>query len=63
MLLFGNTLCAAQMSAQPKSSFLFYEKLYTYVSPKVSGWDQHKNTFLDLVKFNYMHGTWYFSLF
>ena len=27
------------------------------------GWDQHKNTFLDLVKFNYMHGTWYFSLF
>ena len=36
MLSFGNTLCAAQRSARPKSSFLFYEKLYTYVSPRVS---------------------------
>ena len=37
MLSFGNTLCAAQISAQPKSSFPFYEKLYTYVSPTVPG--------------------------
>ena len=36
MLSFGNTLCAAQNSARPKSSFPFYEKLYTYVSPRVS---------------------------
>ena len=36
MLSFGNTLCAAQRSARPKSSFPFYEKLYTYVSPRVS---------------------------
>ena len=38
MLSFGNTFCAAQMSARPKSSFPFYEKLYTYVSPRVSAW-------------------------
>ena len=37
MLLFGNTKCAAQIAARPKSSFLFHEKLSTYVSPKVSG--------------------------
>ena len=37
MLSFGNTLCAAQRSARPKSSFPFYKKLYTYVSPRVSG--------------------------
>ena len=36
MLSFGNTRCAAQISAQPKSSFLFYEKLNTYVSLIVS---------------------------
>ena len=36
MLSFGNTLCAAQRLARPKSSVLFYEKLYTYVSPRVS---------------------------
>ena len=36
MLSFSNTICAAQMSARPRSSNLFYEKLYTYVSPKVS---------------------------
>ena len=36
MLSFGNTLCAAQRLARPKSSFPFYEKLYTYVSPRVS---------------------------
>ena len=30
VLSFGNTLCAAQNSARPKSSFPFYEKLYTY---------------------------------
>ena len=41
MMSFGNTLCAAQMSARPKSSPSFYEKLYTYVSPRVSGLD-HK---------------------
>ena len=40
MLSFGNTLCAAQISARPKSSFPFYEKLYTYVSPRVSGTDR-----------------------
>ena len=37
MLSFGNTLCAAQQWTRPKSSYLFYEKLYTYVSPRVSG--------------------------
>ena len=37
MLYFGNTICAAQMSARPKSSNLFYEKLSIYVSPRVSG--------------------------
>ena len=37
MLSFGNTLCAAQRLAWPKSSFPFYEKLSTYVSPMVSG--------------------------
>ena len=37
MLSFGSTLCAAQRSARPKTSFPFYEKLYTYVSPRVSG--------------------------
>ena len=36
MLSFGNTLCAAQRSARPKSSYPFYEKLCTYVSPRVS---------------------------
>ena len=36
MLSFGNILCAAQSSARPKSSFPFYEKLYTYGSPRVS---------------------------
>ena len=36
VLSLGNTLCAAQNSARPKSSFPFYEKLYTYVSPRVS---------------------------
>ena len=37
MLSFGNATCAAQISAQPKSSFPFYEKLSTYVSLRVSG--------------------------
>ena len=37
MLSFGSTLCAAQRLARPRSSFPFYEKLYTYVSPRVSG--------------------------
>ena len=37
MLSFDSTLCAAQRSARPKFSFPFYEKLYTYVSPRVSG--------------------------
>ena len=36
MLSFGNTTCAAQIAARPKSSFPFYEKLSTYVSPMVS---------------------------
>ena len=36
MLSFGNTICAAQMSARPKSSNPFYEKLSIYVSPRVS---------------------------
>ena len=36
MLSFDNTLCAAQISARPKSSFPFHEKLYTYVSSRVS---------------------------
>jgi hypothetical protein len=36
MLSFGNATCAAQISAQPKSSFPFHEKLSTYVSPRVS---------------------------
>ena len=36
MLSFGSTLCAAQRAARPKSSHPFYEKLYTYVSPRVS---------------------------
>ena len=36
MLSFGNTICVAQRTAQPKSSFPFYEKLSTYVSPRVS---------------------------
>ena len=36
MLSFGNTICAAQISARPKSSFLFYEKLNPYVSCRVS---------------------------
>ena len=39
MLSFDNTLCAAQISARPKSSYPFYEKLYTYVSPRVSEHD------------------------
>ena len=40
MLSFGITVCAAQRLARPKSSFTFYEKLYTYVSPRVSGLNQ-----------------------
>jgi hypothetical protein len=36
MLSFGNATCAAQISAQPKSSLPFYEKLSTYVSLRVS---------------------------
>ena len=36
MLYFSNTICAAQMSARPKSSNPFYEKLSIYVSPRVS---------------------------
>ena len=36
VLSFGNTVCADQISARPKSSFLFYEKLSTYASPMVS---------------------------
>ena len=42
MLYFGNTICAAQMSARPKSSNPFYEKLSIYVSPRVSvcQWDR-----------------------
>ena len=36
MLYFGNTICAAQMSARPKSSNPFYEKLSIYISPRVS---------------------------
>ena len=30
MLSFGNATCAAQISARPKSSFPFYEKLSAY---------------------------------
>ena len=36
MLLLSSALFAAQRSAQPKSSFPFFKKLYTYVSPRVS---------------------------
>ena len=36
MLKFGNTIWAAQLAARPKSSVPFYEKLSTYVSPRVS---------------------------
>ena len=36
MLSFGNTICVAQVAAQPKSSFPFYEKLITYISPMVA---------------------------
>ena len=36
MLKFDNTIWAAQLAARPKSSFPFYEKLSTYVSPRVS---------------------------
>ena len=36
MLSYDNTLCAVQIFARPKSSFPFYEKLYAYVSPRVS---------------------------
>ena len=43
MLSFGNTLSAAQGSAQPKSSFPFYEKQYTYVSPRVFVYAQSLN--------------------
>ena len=35
---FGNATCAAQISAWPKSSLPFYEKLNPYVSLMVSGW-------------------------
>jgi hypothetical protein len=41
MLSFGNTICAAQISARPKSSFLFYEKLNTYVFLRVSVYFQN----------------------
>ena len=37
MLKFGNTIWAAQLATRPKSSVPFYEKLSTYVSPRVSG--------------------------
>ena len=36
MLKFGNTICAAQIAARPKSSILFHDKLSIYVSPMVS---------------------------
>ena len=42
MLSFGNTLCAAQRSARPKSSYPFYEKRYTYVSPRVPACGIHR---------------------
>ena len=48
MLSFGNRLCAAQRLARPKSWFPFYEKLYTYVSPRVSAFgflNSKKNSF------------------
>ena len=41
ILSFGNILCAAQRLAWPKSSFPFYENLYTYVSPRVSAYRVH----------------------
>jgi len=44
MLSFDNTLCAAQISARPKSSFPFYEKLYTFVSSRVSGYTSGFNS-------------------
>ena len=48
MLCFGNTICAAQMSARPKSSNPFYEKLSIYVSPRVSGeMKDGKNTYFE----------------
>ena len=42
MLSFGNALCAAQISARPKSSIPFHEKLCTYVSPRVSAFGKSK---------------------
>ena len=43
MLLYSNTICAAQIAARPKSSVLFYEKLSIYVSVRVSG--EYKQVF------------------
>ena len=41
MLSFGNMyIMAAQISARSKSSFPFYEKMYTYVSPRVSDYKE-----------------------
>ena len=50
MLQLGNTTCAAQIAAQPKSSVPFYEKLSIYVSVRVSDPIQFSR-FLDLDNF------------
>ena len=50
MLKFGNTIWAAQLATRPDSSVLLYEKLSTYVSPKVSVCSRWIEEFDDLWK-------------
>ena len=40
MLSFCRRTCSAKISVWPKSSYPFYEKLYTYVSPRVSAFNE-----------------------
>ena len=61
MLSFGSTICAAQISARPKSSFPLYEKLYTYVSPRVSGCTGHHVKSSKFSKSS-LSGYWKFSI-
>ena len=58
LLSFDNTLCAAQRSARPKSSILFYQKLYTYFSPRVSGFVLSRSSEYDFLKSDVKFGLW-----